>query len=219
MSTIQPNRLGPTAAPRRLASDSSAPGGPQDSVEIGSMPLHNCWDPRQWSKAPEVRPELAPVLDGLAHSDVSGIGHTTRSIPRLAMHTPAEPRPFAAGRFEVKFNDNESGHETAFIFQTEAGPGHLAQVVPGRTEIPGGSVSLLADPAQPFGKETPLNTAEVDRLLDGVYKRFNSPMTDKQAGDLQSVISFGSAIRYSGQGAEAVKIAHSRRFVETVAIK
>jgi len=205
-SSVSPQTRSISAgAPASSASDAPVA---DDSVTVGSSRPegYNCWDPRTWVSIE--RPALSAVINRVSQSDCKSIAHTTRGIPQESLHRPEAPRPFPAGRYEVVFSDRENGTETAYIFQTEAGLGHLQTVTPGQTEIPGGSVSLLEDPSKPEGASITLNPAEVDLLTSQLYARFKSPMSDSQAERLQQVISYAHAIRFSGAGVDAVSGRH-----------
>lgn len=195
-----------TALPQPVAA--SSPTGSENAAALETTrPAPSSSAPRTLEHAPDVQTRL----DALENSDCVGVQHTTRGIPRERMHEPLAPRPFAAGRFAVNFRDRSSGEETGYIFQTEAGPGHLGRVVPGETPIPGGYISLLADPQNPFSAETRLDKSNVDCLLDRLHARFKQPMTDDQSARLQNVLDFAYAIRHAGEGTAAVSAAYQQR--------
>lgn len=173
------------------SSDSVSVGGSSENVGIYKAARET------------VRPEVQQVLDAIPHSSVQGIRHTTRGLPMESLHVPSEPSTFGAGRFHVLLAEKTSGREMGFVFETEAGPGHLTPVTPGKTEISGGYISVLADPNADRGEATVLNRTETDRLITQLYQRYTTPMSDAQAKEFDAVISFASAVRYSGEGREA----------------
>src|SRR5690606_3768753 len=109
--------------------------------------------------------------------------------------------------FQVDFQDAE-GTVRGMIFQTEANVGHLKPVTPGQTNV-GGYIALLADPADSRSETLRLNPKEQDAFLAATYERFDQPMTSKQAEAAQSVLDYTAAIRFSGQGTEAVARRHA----------
>jgi hypothetical protein len=189
--------------------------GHHDKVTLGGRSeTSKVYRPQPGSVA---RPEVTAVLDKVKFCDVEGIVHTTRSIPREEYHVPAEPSTFAAGRFHVLLSEPKSGERIGFVFETEAGVGHLQPVTPGATEISGGYISLLADPEAPNGKMTTLNRPEQDRLMTQLYQRHTTKMTVKQAESFQSVVNYTSAVRYSGEGREAAVGKHNQLAAQVVA--
>lgn len=171
--------------------------------------------PAEWKS--KVSAEAAAVLDRLPNSDAQDIVHMTRAIQEETIHTPPAPHEFAAGQFNVTFQDRESGQKYGFVFQTEAGPGHLHPVIPGKTPIGGGYISILKDPDDAHGDARTLNTAESDYLLDKLYQRYQTPMTEKVANLTGEILSYGLAIRYQGEGEKAVGEKHRSLTAPTLA--
>jgi hypothetical protein len=170
------------------------------------------------ANAEPARPEILAKIDALTGQPVAGVKHTTRSIPQTSIHAPSSPKPFSAGRFQVDFGrPNEP--QTGVIFETEAGPGHLANVSPGETPIEGGYISFLSDPSDSRSTGATLNKAEEKHLLANLYDRFAEPMTQKQADTVDSVISYAFAIHHKegGQG-DQVQASH-RELAAAVAAK
>ncbi len=159
---------------------------------------------------PAARAEVLAQIDEVKNLPIPGIKRRTRGMTRTAYFAPAAPAPFAAGRFQVDF-EKPDGSLVGVIFQTEAGPGHLARVVPGETPISGGSISFLSNPDDSHSITSTLNKAEEKSLIEGLYGRFTQRMTSKQADQANSVISYAMAIHFrdGGQGG-AVQGAHQQ---------
>jgi hypothetical protein len=163
------------------------------------------------------RPEIISKIDALTGQPIAGVKHTTRGLPRTEMHSPSAPRPFNAGRFQVDFG-TANGPKTGVIFETEAGPGHLANVVPGETPIEGGYISFLSDPGDSRSTGATLNKAEEKHLLTNLYSRFSEPMTQKDAQTVDSVISYAFAIHHKEGGAgDQVQASHREMAAEVAA--
>lgn len=155
------------------------------------------------------RPEILAKIDALTGQPIAGVKHTTRGMPRTEIHSPSAPKPFSAGRFQVDFGST-NGPKTGLIFETEAGPGHLATVVPGETPIEGGYISFLSNPDDSRSTGEALNKAEEKHLLSNLYDRFSEPMTQKQADTIDSVISYAFAVHHKEGGAgEQVQATHN----------
>lgn len=161
------------------------------------------------------RPEILSKIDALTGQPIAGVKHTTRGMPRTEMHSPSAPKPFNAGRFQVDFG-TANGPKTGVIFETEAGPGHLANVVPGETSIEGGYISFLSNPADSRSTGESLNKAEEKHLLQNLYSRFNEPMTQKDAQTVDSVISYAFAIHHKEGGAGDQVLASHQEMAATV---
>ena len=155
------------------------------------------------------RPQVLAQIDEMKNLPIAGIKHTTRGLPRTEYHQPESPKPFSAGRFQIDFERRE-GPNVGMIFQTEAGPGHLANVVPGETPISGGSISFLSNPDDSHSISSTLNKAEEKALIESLYGRFTQKMTAKQATLANNTISYAMAVHFKegGQGS-AVQSAHS----------
>lgn len=163
------------------------------------------------------RPEILAKIDALTGQPIAGVKHTTRGLPRTEMHSPSAPKPFNAGRFQVDFG-TANGPKTGVIFETEAGPGHLANVVPGETPIEGGYISFLSNPGDSHSTGANLNKAEEKHLLTNLYSRFNEPMTQKDAQTVDSVISYAFAIHHKEGGAgDQVQASHREMAAEVAA--
>lgn len=198
---LQPLATGiqtPVTAQRRITRPDAEPALPTESFRPSGA---SSTPETKAVRAQPVRPEIGAAIDALATQACTGIKHTTRGMPRLEHFVPQAPRPFAAGRFHVEF-EGPSG-KSGWIAQTEAGPGHLAQIVPGQTPISGGHMSLLTVPDQPNGAETVLNRAEERRLLEALYAKFEQPMTQAQSQLLQGVIDFTAAVHFREGGSAA----------------
>ncbi|GMU58017.1 MAG: hypothetical protein AMXMBFR33_71630 [Candidatus Xenobia bacterium] len=155
---------------------------------------------------PQVRSEVKQFLDELKDGTLTGIKHTTRSIPQTKIYRPEAPQPFGAGRFQVDF-DTASGEKRAFIVQTESKVGHLAPVTPGVTNIDG-HISLLSNPENTHSETARLTKDEQDALLSTLYAKFDKPMTEAQAKTGNATISTVAAVRFDGEGAAAVAERH-----------
>lgn len=202
---LQPLAFGvqaPVSAQRRITRPEAEPGLPSESFRPSGAQAPGRIDcPKPMER---VRAEIGAALEALADQACTGVKHTTRSMPRLEHFVPQAPRPFGAGRFHAEF-EGPSG-KTGLILQTEAGPGHLARIVPGETVISGGYASILADPANPSSAETVLNRAEERRLLETLYAKFEQPMTRDQSEKLQGVLDFAAAVHFR-EGGSAAQVA------------
>ncbi|MBI3930074.1 MAG: hypothetical protein HY319_31330 [Armatimonadetes bacterium] len=160
-----------------------------------------------------VRPQVSASIEAIPDSNTS-VRHTTREIPRPekpSPHKPKKPGKFPAGRYEFTFTSRADGTERKYIFNSEGGSvSHIADVVPGKTRLPAGYISIISDPGILNAGETRLNAAEQDKLIEALYQRFETPMTSKQAEAQQLAINSALAVRYSGQGTEAVAECHRR---------
>lgn len=153
-----------------------------------------------------IRPEVQSFLQELKDGTITGVKHTTRGLEMPAPYEPQAPQPFGAGRHQFDFVTAD-GQKRAFIVDTESRVGHLAQVVPGQTDV-GGSIQMLSDPADSQSVGAPLTLPEQDAMLESLYAKAGQPMKLKTAQHTDLAISAVSAVRYSGQGAEAVARAH-----------
>lgn len=220
------SRLGQAAAGHARSTrepQESAPGIQGDQVSIGgknAMPDHGCWDPRkngvskasaEWTGEP-VRDDVKAVLGQLATSNPTGIVHTTRGLPPPpSIHQPQAPQPFSAGRFHAQFEDPKTGKGIGLVLETEQKVGHLGRVVPGGTDIGKNAyVALCADPKNSYKDLKPLGTGELDLLIDQLYARYKTPMTDAQADILQLTLNASYAVRYNGEGQAAVTVRHQQ---------
>lgn len=192
-----------THTARIVDQPAAEPAGPSDGYSQGifsKAELAAANAPAAPAEA--ARPEVLALIDTVKNLPISGIKHTTRGLPRMDYFTPESPQPFAAGRFQVDF-EKPDGSNIGVIFQTEAGPGHLATVVPGETPISGGSVAFLSDPNNSHSETAVLNKTEIKEFIGGLYGRFTQPMTDTQAQRANNTISYAFAIYHKegGQGA------------------
>ncbi|MEW6281341.1 MAG: hypothetical protein AB1758_22215 [Candidatus Eremiobacterota bacterium] len=156
-------------------------------------------------------PAVATFLDDLRSGQGFSMRATTRGGPGPAeepqVHRPEAPGPFDANRLEVSFR-TASGEPRAMILQAEAVVGHLAEVVPGETRV-GGHISV-SDPSDDRNEIATLTRDEQDALLASLYARFDQPMTHREAEVLNAAISYASAIRFDGEGAQAVRDRHAQ---------
>ncbi|WP_461373155.1 hypothetical protein [Candidatus Aquicultor sp.] len=148
------------------------------------------------SSTVNIRSSVKAFIDRLSKSTITDIGHTTRGLSEPAIRLPEEPMPFSAGRFAVSFDEN--GVVRVIICQTEEVVGHLNQVIPGKTVI-GGYVQLLDNPSDVFGPGPKLNSAELDYLIETLYKKFRAPLEDEQHYFLNSTKDFVLAIKFNGK--------------------
>ncbi|MCX6796136.1 MAG: hypothetical protein NTW06_01415 [Candidatus Falkowbacteria bacterium] len=171
--------------------------------------------------ATKVRPEIKTYIDELYDSEITVIVHTTNSIEPIEKgekRLPDTPKVFDAGRYKVVFNNNSNNDKKVMIFQTEEKVGHISPVTPGKTDI-GGYVEIQknpeADNAEGVSHTTKsaenqsllnnytnlkLNDAELDYLIKILYKKFEKPMLDEQAKNINEVKDFALAIKFSGRG-------------------
>lgn len=156
---------------------------------------------------PVVRPEVKQFCDELKEGMITGTRHTTRGLPRTKAFVPEAPKPFSAGRFAVDFTTRD-GEERGFIVQTESKVGHLGSVTPGTTDV-GGHVSILGDPKNDRDEKITLTRDEQDAVLASLYGKTGQQMTDEQAKNTNATISWLAAVRFSGEGAHAVKDMHN----------
>jgi len=101
------------------------------------------------------------------------------------------------------------------VFQTEEKVGHISPVIPGKTDI-GGFVEILRDPESvqnegavqndqniEQGKELnkindlKLSESELDCLIRMLYEKFEKPLSDSQAMNLNDVKDYALAIKFS----------------------
>lgn len=202
---LQPLGIGigtgaPVNTQRRITRPEAEPSAPSESFTKSAQGAQAADAPR----AEALRPQVAAAIDALKSQACTGVKHTTRGMPRLEHFRPQAPRPFGAGRFHAEFEGPDG--RTGLILQTEAGPGHLARIVPGETLISGGYASILADPADPSSAETVLNRSEERRLLETLYAKFEQPMTRDQSEKLQGVLDFTAAVHFR-EGGSAARVA------------
>jgi len=158
------------------------------------------------NRSAAIRPEVQKFLDGLAESSIQGIKATTRGIGPMQRFQAQAPQTFPAGRFQVDYLASDDTVRS-LVFQTEAGVGHLQPVTPGQTRIEG-YIAILADPQDSQSEKIRLNPKEQDALLKATYARAGKYMTQPVATATQNVINYTAAIRFSGQGAQAVAKRH-----------
>ncbi|MDD5688095.1 MAG: hypothetical protein PHE88_09730 [Elusimicrobia bacterium] len=161
----------------------------------------------------KIRPEVKIYIDELYDSEITSIEHTTMGIEEGRKRLPDNPKVFGAGRFKVVFN--KDGDKKVIIFQTEEKVGHIAKVVPGKTDI-GGFVEIQKNPGSDKAEgithttksiknqsklnkfqDLKLNESELDYLIRTLYKKFRRPLTDSQADNLNSVKDYVLAIKFS----------------------
>lgn len=214
VTSHQPQEFRNPSASRRITSQQQEqqPAGPSESYTGGIFSKAEAAEAEAAARTPsaQARPEVSAQIEAVKNLPIAGIKHTTRGMPRMEFFTPSAPQPFSAGRFQVDF-EKPDGSLTGVIFETEAGPGHLATVVPGETPIPGGYIAFLSNPDDSHSTESPLNDAETKQFIEGLYGRFSQPMTAKQAERADSVIAYAFAIhnKEGGQGS-AVQAAHQQ---------
>ena len=160
-----------------------------------------------------IRPEIKTYIDELFVSEIVSIEHTTDSIEESKKRLPADPKVFSAGRYKAVFINN--GDKKAVILQTEEKVGHVSPVMPGKTDV-GGYVEILRNPESVQnegalqntqnagqGKELSkiddlkLNEPELDYLIRMLYKKFEKPLSDSQAMNLNDVKDYALAIKFS----------------------
>lgn len=163
----------------------------------------------------KIRPEIKTYIDELYDSEITSVEHTTRSIEQSKKRLPEAPKVFEAGRYEVVFNNSRD--KKAMIFQTEEKVGHISPVTPGKTDI-GGYVEIQKNPEKDNAEgvmsttqslenqsalnnytDLKLNESELNYLIRMLYKKFDKPMPETQASDLNSVKDYALAIKFSGQ--------------------
>lgn len=163
----------------------------------------------------KIRSEIKIFLDELYDSEITSIEHTTDSTEESRKRLPDNPKTFDAGRFKVVFN--KDGDKKVMIFQTEEKVGHIAPVIPGKTDI-GGYVEIQKNPEKDNAEgvthtttseknqgllnnytDLKLNDSELDYLIRMLYKKFEKPLTDEQAQNLNEVKDYALAIKFSGR--------------------
>ncbi|KKS77936.1 MAG: hypothetical protein UV64_C0008G0001 [Parcubacteria group bacterium GW2011_GWC1_43_11b] len=163
----------------------------------------------------QIRPEIKIYLDELYDSEITSIEHTTDSIEESTRRFPDNPKIFEAGRFKVVLNND--GDKKVMIFQTEEKVGHIAPVIPGKTDV-GGYVEIQRNPESDNSEDIAhttqsienqdklnniadlkLNEFELDYLIRILYKKFEKPLTDEQAQNLNEIKDYALAIKFSGR--------------------
>jgi len=157
-----------------------------------------------------IRPEIKNNIDNLKEYDIIDIEHLTKGIEESQKFEPGEPKEFNAGMFKVTFQkvqQKDSGtsvDQVSVVCQTESKVGHLAKVVPGKTEVDGfifyaGDTDrahiekLINDnPNLKFTK------TEERYFIENLYGRFATKMTQTQANSVNETKDFALAIYFNG---------------------
>jgi hypothetical protein len=149
----------------------------------------------------KVRPEIKTYIDELYDSEITSTEHTTDSIEQNIKRLPDTPKSFDAGRYEIVFDDKNNGKK-AMIFQTEEKVGHLASVTPGETDI-GGFIEIQKNTENQNKlnnlQDLKLNNSELDYLIRTLYRKFEKPLTNIQADNLNRTKDYALAIKFSGK--------------------
>lgn len=144
-----------------------------------------------------MRSAIKQYIDELFKFDVASVEHTTDSVAQPPKkRLPDKPKQFDAGRFKVMFV--KGAEIKALICQTENKVGHIAKVIPGKTDI-GGYVQILDDPSKDFISGSTLNDSEVDYFVQMLYRKFSKPLTDDEEILLNKVKDISLAILFSGK--------------------
>jgi len=163
----------------------------------------------------KIRPEIKIYIDELYDSEITSIEHTTKSIEQPQKRLPDDPKAFSAGRYKVVFNN--ANDKKVMIFQTEEKVGHISPVTPGKTDV-GGYIEIQKNPEKDNAEgvthttqgldnkgslneytDLKLNASELDYLTRVLYKKFEKPMTETQANNLNGVKDYSLAIMFSGK--------------------
>lgn len=158
----------------------------------------------------KIRPEVKANIDNLKDYDIIDIEHMTKGIEETQKFEPEDPKEFNAGMFKVTFQkvqQKDSGtslDQVSVVCQTESKVGHLAKVIPGKTEVDGfifyaGGTNesyipkLINDnPDLKFTKD------EERYFIENLYDRFTKKMTHTQASFVNEAKDFALAIYFNG---------------------
>jgi len=183
-----------------------------------------------WSS--QMRSEVKNYIDNLHEGEIFSIQHTTRSLQKPKKFIPGSPKPFNAGRFQVVFVKREEKY--TLLFETEEKVMHLAEVIPGKTDVAGYIKILDGDDVSSGvvhttkgvthttwgGQKTEkslanikLNYSEMDYLVRVLYSKFNRKMTKEQADRINQVKDFALAIMFSNKSGI---MGYHRSLVETL---
>jgi len=158
----------------------------------------------------DIRPEIKNNIDNLKDYDIIDIEHLTKGIEEPRKFEPEEPKEFNAGMFKVTFQkvpQKDSGttvDQVSVVCQTESKVGHLAKVIPGKTEVDGFVFYAGNTDSAYIEKLTNNNTnlkftkAEERYFIENLYGRFAKKMTQTQANSVNETKDFALAIYFNG---------------------
>jgi hypothetical protein len=157
-----------------------------------------------------IRPEIKADIDNLKEYKIVDIEHITKGIEEPQRFAPTTPKEFNAGMFKIAFrklqqNDNRTSlDQVSVVCQTESKVGHLAKVIPGKTEVDGyifyaGNTNrseitklIYDNPNLKFTKN------EERYFIENLYGRFAKKMTLTQANAVNATKDIALAIYFNG---------------------
>jgi len=152
-----------------------------------------------------IRPEIKSNIDNLKDYDIIDIKHMTKGIEEPQKFEPEDPKEFNAGMFKVTFQKRTSVDQVSVVCQTESKVGHLAKVVPGKTEVDGfifyaGNAKEADNIPKLINDNLNLKfTKDEERyFIEHLYGRFAKKMTSSQANFVNETKDFALAIYFNG---------------------
>lgn len=157
-----------------------------------------------------IRPEIKADIDNLNDYKIVDIEHMTKGIEEPQRFAPNAPKEFNAGMFKVTFQksqQNNSGtslDRVSVVCQTESKVGHLAKVIPGKTEVDGyifyaGNTNGSDIPKLVNDNPNLKFTKNEERyFIENLYGRFAKKMTLTQANVVNSTKDIALAIYFNG---------------------
>lgn len=157
-----------------------------------------------------IRPEIKADIDNLKEYKIVDIEHMTKGIEEPQRLAPTTPKEFNAGMFKVTFqrlqqNDNRTSlDQVAVVCQTESKVGHLAKVIPGKTEVDGyifyvGNTNRSDIPKLINDNPNLKFTKNEERyFIENLYGRFANKMTLTQANAVNATKDIALAIYFNG---------------------
>lgn len=157
-----------------------------------------------------IRPEIKANIDNLKDYKIIDIEHMTKGIEEPQKFEPEDPKEFNAGMFKVTFQkvqQKDSGtsvDQVSVVCQTESKVGHIAKVIPGKTEVDGfifyaGNTNMSDIPK--LINDNPnlkFNKDEERYFIENLYGRFAKKMTHTQANSVNETKDFALAVYFNG---------------------
>lgn len=184
------------------------------SLLVAGCAVNNSSSTLSQVKFSDFRTGVQDYIDGIGNSSVVSTQGLTLSISQSEKYQPEVPKKFAAGMYQVVWQDQAD--KRVLVFQTEEKVGHITPIIPGQTDIggyveikdpskvdTGAGISGLTDGMEPQNKSNifglKLNPAELDYLIRILYKKFDNNMTEEEADNLNKVKDYALAIKFSNK--------------------